>query len=183
MYKKRNFFRDTVFAEGTDYESRIFSLVLPCDKPEKLKELPPDLPVENYLLFFSHYAAAHTGICIEYQIDKEFLQKNMFYKRVSYQNTKRPESILDLFAVKNKQWKYEYEARFIAFGKKYTYSIKKTGITIKKIFFGYKTSDKDKELLCEIMKGRDIKFFEAREAEEALLNIDFVKYLPQENQK
>ena len=170
------FFRDTVFAEGTDYEPRIFSLVLPCDNQEKL-------PVKNYLLFFSHYAAAHTGICIEYKINKKFLHEKMFYAKVSYQETKRPESIPDLFAVKNKQWKNEHEARFIAFGKKCTYSTK-TGVTIKRIFFGLNTSDQNKDRLYEIIKKqKNIEFFEAKKPGEALLNIEFVEYLPKENQK
>ena len=174
--REDQFFRDIVFAEGTDYEPRIFSLVLPCDKQEKL-------PVKNYLLFFSHYAAAHTGICIEYKINKKFLHENMFYEQVSYQETERLESIPDLFAVKNTQWEYEHEARFVAFGKKRTYSTE-TSVTIKKIFFGLNTSKQNKKRLYKIMKKqKNIEFFEARETGEALLNIDFVEYLPQENQK
>ena len=184
------FFRDTVFAEGTDYEPRILSLVLQCNNPKKCEKLPEELRVENYLLFFSHYAEAHKGICIEYQITKEFLQKNMFYKRVSYPETESPESIPDLFAVKNKQWEYEHEARFVAFGTKDLYSYKKDlyfytekEVTISKIIFGYKTSNKDKQLLYKIIEGRGIRFLEAQKTGETLLNIDFVEYLPQENQK
>ena len=172
--QKELFFRNDVFAEGTDYEPRIFSLVLPCDKQEKL-------PVENYLLFFSHYAAAHTGICIEYQIDQKFLQKNMFYKQVSYQDKTLVQNISDLFAVKNTQWEYEHEARFVAFGKKALYSYTKKEITISEIIFGCKTSNQDKQLLYNIMEGRGIRFLEAQKTGEALLNIEFVEYLPQEN--
>ena len=173
------FFRDTVFAEGTDYEPRILSLVLPCNNPKKCEKLPKELPVENYLLFFSHYAAAHTGICIEYQITKKFLQKNMFYKRVSYPETKRVQSIPELFAVKNKQWEYEHEARFVAFGKKRIYSTK-IGVSITKIFFGLNTSKQNKKRLYKkiMKKQKNIEFFEAEKAEETLLNVKFVPYSP-----
>ena len=179
------FFRNTVFAECTDYEPRILSLVLPCNKPKKRKKLPKELPVENYLLFFSHYATAHTGICIEYQITKEFLQitkefpkKKMFYTEVSYPKRESPKSIPDLFAVKNKQWEYEHEARFVAFGKKCTYPTK-PGVSITKIFFGLNTSKQNKKRLYKIMKKqKNIEFFEAEKAEETLLNVKFRPYLP-----
>ena len=175
------FFRNTVFAKGTNYEPRILSLVLQCNKPEKRKELPKDLRVENYLLFFSHYAAAHTGICIKYQITKEFLQKNMFYTEVSYPETEHLESIPEFFAVKNKQWEYEHEARFVAFGKECTYSTK-PGVSIKNILFGLNTSKQNKKRLYEIMKKqKNIKFFEAEKAGETLLNVKFRPYSPKEN--
>ena len=177
------FFRNTVFAKGTNYEPRILSLVLPYDNPKKCKKLSKELPVKNCLLFFSHYAAAHTGICIEYQITKEFLHEKMFYTKVSYQDTNLVQSISDLFALKNKQWEYEHEARFVAFGKKDLYCYTKKEVTISKIIFGCKTSNKDKQLLCEIMKGQGIKFFEAKEAGETLLNVKFESYPKEENRK
>ena len=173
-------------------------MVLRYNNPKKCEKIPEELPVKNYLLLFSHYAAAHTGICIEYQITKEFLQiikeslqKKMSYTEVSYKNEALTQSIPGSFAVKNKQWEYEHEARFVAFGKECTYPYTK-GVKITKILFGLNTSDQNKERLYKIMKKQEniefmeeqgIRFFEARKAKEPLLNIDFVEYLPQENQK
>ena len=78
------FFHNTLFAKGKNYEPRILSLVLEYDNLKKCEKLPEELPVKNCLLFFSYYAKAHTGICIEYQIFKEFLRENMFYAKVNY---------------------------------------------------------------------------------------------------
>ena len=81
LYKKIEFFHNTLFAEGTKYEPHILSLVLQCDNTKKCEKLPEEFPVKNCLLLFSHYAEAYTGICIEYQITKEFLpQKYVLYR-------------------------------------------------------------------------------------------------------
>ena len=186
LVQEDEFLCNTVFAKGSDYEPHILSLVLPCNdkKEHNAQQSNTTLPVNNALLFFSHYAASHTGICIEYQIDKEFLQKHtkMFDTRVRYQETKRIESIEDLFAVKNKQWAYEDEARFVAFGKEKLYdATEETGVKITRIWFGINTSEEDKDLLYKIMKRRGVQFFAAHKTGTALLDVEFELYPEESN--
>ena len=180
------FLRDTLFAKGSDYEPRILSLVLPCNdkKEHEARQSNKKPPVNNDLLFFSHYAASHTGICIEYQIDKKFLQNDtrMFYAPVHYQDTKRIESIENLFTIKNKQWKYEREACFVAFGTEKLYkATQETGVKIMKIWFGINTSDKDKDKLLQILEKGGVQFFEVHKTGTALLDVVFEPYPKEPN--
>ena len=177
-----NFFGIKIFVENEEYEPRILSLVLPCSEEEsETLQLPKNLPVKNHMLLFSHYSVDHKGICIEYEISQEFLQKNtkIFYTPVQYQNTKRINDIKQLFAVKNIQWEYENEARFVAFGKNSKYfDTVKEGVKITKIFFGLKTSDEDKELVYRILNERGIQFFKPRKKDDSLLDFEFDRYDP-----
>ena len=76
-------------------------------------------------------------------------------------------------------WKYEHEARFVAFGEESTYpAIEEEGVKITKIFFGLKTSDEDKELVYRMLDGRRIKFFKPRKKDDSLLDFEFDRYYP-----
>ena len=180
LVQENDFFRKDVFVR--DYEPRICSLVLPCADEDKCKKLPEKLPVEDYLKFFSHYAEAYKGICIEYEITQEFLKNNkkMFYTPVQYQDTNRIESIEQIFALKNTQWKYESEARFVAFGERSTYpAAAEEGVKITKIFFGLKTRDEDKELVCRILHEQPgIQFFKSKKQGDSRLDVIFEPYNP-----
>ncbi len=61
--------------------------------------------------------------------------------------------IIELFAVKSKEWKYEDEYRILFYDKK---NKNTNGILIslpiKSICFGVQTSDEDIELVCNIVK-------------------------------
>ena len=64
---------------------------------------------------FSHYANSHKGICIEYKLESNFLDKNIFYSDVGYRFDFKPSSVKELFTTKHKSWEYEKEGRFVSF--------------------------------------------------------------------
>lgn len=133
-------------------------------------------------LMWSHYADKHQGICIEYDITSIFNKENIILRKINYHKKivnvhiqKKDENkliiinkniisnvlidnnvinnIIELFAVKSKEWKYEDEYRILFYDKK---NKNTNGILIslpiKSICFGVQTSDEDIELVCNIVK-------------------------------
>ena len=115
--------------------------------------------IEN-ILMFSHYADEHKGICIEYEFDDNFLDKDIFFDEVKYKKELEYKNLQDIFTIKYKDWKYENEVRFISFDENNLIKLGKKA-RIKSIIFACETSKEDKELIKNLVKGRDIKLFEA----------------------
>ncbi len=128
---------------------------------------------QNYMLFFSHYADSHRGVCIEYVIDASFFEgKRMFYAPVRYQETMKAESVEQLFAMKHAQWSYEREARIVAFGAEGLQAAAAPhGVEIKKIIFGFQTTEEDKALIYRLMKEKGIAFYEVQKPK--IMNLAF----------
>lgn len=128
-------------------------------------------------LMWSHYAEKHQGICIEYDINKIFNEKNdkILIKKISYNkkmisydtfmnkerksinivliDNKTIDNITDLFTIKSKEWEYEDEYRILFYDEKN----KNTNGTlinlpIKSICFGVQTSKEDKELVYNVVE-------------------------------
>ncbi|PTY41441.1 DUF2971 domain-containing protein [Brachyspira hampsonii] len=127
---------------------------------------------------WSHYADKHQGICIEYDINKIFNEKNnkILIKKISYNkkmisydtfmnkekksinmvliDNKTIDNITDLFTIKSKEWEYEDEYRILFYDEK---NKNPNGtlinLPIKSICFGVQTSDDDKELVYNIVNS------------------------------
>ena len=163
-----------------DHEPRIFSLVVPPpnDKPD---EYGIHKVVQNTLLF-SHYADAHKGMCIGYEIAPEFLQQGtMFYTPVQYSKNTRPDSLEKLFAIKDELWKYEHEGRFVAFGTKKHYQLQGNS-RITKLIFGLNTlgEDKnfgeDKTLLSKLLQDKGIDLYDTYNENHSSFDLKFRKH-------
>ncbi len=157
-----------------DHEPRIFSLVVPPpnDKPDEngIHEV-----VQNTLLF-SHYADAHKGMCIGYEIAPEFLQQGtMFYTPVQYSKNTRPDRLEKLFAIKDELWKYEHEGRFVAFGTKKHYALEGNS-RITRLIFGLKTPEEDKTLLSKLLQGKGIDLYDIYSDEYSSFDLKFRKH-------
>ena len=111
---------------------------------------------EKYIkntLMFSHYANSHKGIVIEYELTKEFLEKNnLFYTEIEYKTEFKPDSIENFFNIKDENWSYENEVRLIKNGDDNTIKLNE-GAKIKSIIFGLDCSEKDISLVKKICGG------------------------------
>ncbi|TXJ16647.1 DUF2971 domain-containing protein [Brachyspira aalborgi] len=145
-------------------------------------------------LMWSHYADKHRGICIEYDIGKIYEKDNLIINKVNYnmpiithksivdKETLEIDNInrlIELFAIKSNEWKYEKEYRILYYDKER----KKDGILIdcpiKSICFGTETSEDDKNLIYEIVKnkkGNQIEFKEAKFKQDKLFEINIEDY-------
>lgn len=127
------------------------------DKKEYLNEL-----------MWAHYADSHNGICIKYKFpsnvtttgnDKNYVAyfKDVEYisdlKKYSKQNSI---NMKDAFFAKGKSWKYENELRLLYYNPTSHDSHISLPISncIEAVYFGVKCSDKDKQTIKSILKGR-----------------------------
>lgn len=112
-------------------------------------------------LFWAHYAANHTGVCLTFDIPYDFVISNMvglapvdctinslFDALRKVDLSKKPDFDKDLvpvitayLATKAPEWKYEREARFISFAPGLQ-AFDRTWL--KQICFGLRTSDADR---------------------------------------
>ena len=127
------------------------------DKKEYLNEL-----------MWAHYADSHNGICIKYKFpssvttagngknyvayfkDVEYISDLKKYSKQNSINTK------DAFFAKGKSWKYENELRLLYYNptnRDYHVSLPISNC-IEAVYFGVKCSDKDKQTIKSILKGR-----------------------------
>jgi len=131
---------------------------------------------KNYTdeLLWSHYANAHYGFCIEYDLDiliDTYKRDKIYSFPVSYSNTpprigltevynpsKDVVSIIKLIAGnKSKNWEYEDEHRLIIdrFGVQ-AYDFQ----AVKSIYFGLRMDDENKESIMNQLKGRGINYYQ-----------------------
>ena len=123
-------------------------------------------------LLWAHYANSHKGFCIGYDID--VLLKNdgghhIHSFPVLYSNkppsigffdlirNNRSEMIKKFAFYKSKKWEYEKEHRIVT---------SKTGLNsydfkaLKSIYFGLKMGDSDKNNILNLLKGREVDFYQ-----------------------
>jgi tetratricopeptide (TPR) repeat protein len=131
-------------------------------------------------LMWSHYAANHTGYCVEYSLDRSDFKKDTddtitYLQPIIYRksdvNLSESSSINSelAFHTKSDCWAYENEVRLISYktdGKSeshvnYPLSDKSK---IKAIYFGMKSNKEDiKSLMSELVKvHEDIKFYQMK---------------------
>lgn len=127
----------------------------------------------NNILMWSHYASSHTGVCIEFEIERNgFFYKNLLpvlyekkYPKFELSRYIDEKNMLytmhqQIVCTKSKLWEYEQEWRVIVddgFGLK---TFKKEDIT--KIIFGVNTPNDKKEKVVSLMKSKGYtktKFF------------------------
>lgn len=120
-------------------------------------------------LMWAHYADSHKGICIKYKFpsdvtttgsennnyvsyfkDVEYISDLKKYSKQNTINTK------DAFFAKGKSWKYENELRLLYYNPTNHDAHISLPISncIEAVYFGVKCSDKDKQTIKSILKGR-----------------------------
>lgn len=123
-------------------------------------------------LLWAHYANAHKGFCIEYNLDKlkdryrgfcnEILVKyNSKLPILSYTDIESKSFLQKLFGSKSIPWKYEKEIRLL-FDNHSFKNYHPSALT--GIYFGERMSDYDKNLLITSLAGRDVKFYQMSKA-------------------
>jgi len=128
------------------------------------------------ILMWSHYANSHKGICIRYKLNskaiKRFQTQNTFtnlyevkYKKNVGLQDESSATTRKLFATKQEDWDYENEVRILHFDPEnddefLQLSLEKIEGKIEAIFFGYRCSDKDKELIKNLLADKGIEFFD-----------------------
>lgn len=143
-------------------------------------------------LLWAHYADSHKGICIKYNFDNSVTKTDLFdsgivaffYDIIYYdrdvKNLKSDDGpfLFDkAFFYKGKQWEYENELRFLYYdvngkGKHATIAIPDS---IEAIYFGLKCSQKDKNAIRKIMKGKNVQFYQIIEDEKRFGHLQAVK--------
>ena len=123
-------------------------------------------------LLWAHYANAHRGFCIAYDLDTLLQndgENHLHYYPVTY--SKKPPSIglLDIarskqnglikkFAFhKSKRWEYEKELRIVT-SKQGLNSYYHTAL--KSIYFGLNMTESDKTRIIELLKGRAVNYYQ-----------------------
>lgn len=143
-------------------------------------------PTYDNFLMWSHYSNEHKGICIEYDIsnfkklnpniERLIFKKVGYISEISFGNYKHilesrdldltNSRFISLFYLKHKNWQYENEYRFIADTEKgYIY------LPIKAIYFGMNASNEDIELIINLVKDDNVKFYKMESDESNLFNL------------
>ena len=136
---------------------------------------------ETYLntLMWAHYAESHHGICVEYAVENgsPLLGKGIvtddtlgrldkvLYKTTPINYDEEYLSYKDCFLVKDKSWSYENEYRMVYYDKNrkedyYVVPLSQLGLRITRIYFGINCSSSNKNLVKELMKGKNVNFVE-----------------------
>lgn len=128
------------------------------DKKEYLNEL-----------MWAHYADSHNGICIKFKFPSEITTSGSennnyvaYFKDVEYISDLKKYSkqnainMNDAFFAKGKSWQYENELRLLYYNPTNHDSHISLPISncIEAVYFGVKCSDKDKQTIKNILKGR-----------------------------
>lgn len=138
--------------------------------------------VQNTLMW-AHYAAEHSGFCVEYSFDKEEFSKNDFSSnsasrlfRMKYRDPETdpvdfssPDNSLftDVaFLTKSIDWAYENEVRLIQYAPKNGALRNQYGLSSKSkivaIYFGYRCPDANIQIIKRILNNRDIRFYKMK---------------------
>lgn len=114
----------------------------------------------NSKLMYSHYANAHQGLCIEYQLNFDSLKTNdlIAYGKVFYGEKSKVENLKDLYLLKNSEWNYEEEYRLVRFDNEAFFPCE-----IKIITFGYRCSDEYRKIIYNISQPLNIEYWELKE--------------------
>ncbi|SFS83661.1 Protein of unknown function [Zhouia amylolytica] len=123
-------------------------------------------------LLWAHYADSHRGFCIEYDLEllaNSYKSFETFSFPVIYNkkppeygirdinNTKSEQIVQKLAGYKSKRWQYEQEHRIVTgFYGEHPYEPS----CLKSIYFGLNMNEKEKELMIDRLKGRNVQFYQ-----------------------
>lgn len=130
--------------------------------------------IENNLLMWAHYANNHKGICVGYEIkiDSDILLKKIKYtgmeiKRKNsediFENMEKILTLEDSFFIKHKNWSYENEYRIVHLDSSTLYY---NNVVVKEIIFGLECLEDNKLKIFNILKEKNIKFYEMEVGED-----------------
>lgn len=130
--------------------------------------------IENNLLMWAHYANNHKGICVGYEIkiDSDILLKKIKYtgmeiKRKNsediFENMEKILTLGDSFFIKHKNWSYENEYRIVHLDSSTLYY---NNVVVKEIIFGLECLEDNKLKIFNILKEKNIKFYEMEVGED-----------------
>lgn len=143
---------------------------------------------DNILLMWSHYANAHKGSCLTFDITKDYdffalpflVDYTEKYPKLNFIREKNSRlKYKHIIATKSIDWEYEEEVRIVRDIRDHGNSrglIKFNKEALIEIKFGLRTNPKDIETITKIVKGLDyqhVKLFKA-ELKKAEFGIDFV---------
>jgi hypothetical protein len=108
------------------------------------------------LLMWAHYADAHRGICLKFDVEEDarfFSPSKLVKYHVDYPVydylAERDEFVSKLFFTKSRDWEYEGEVRVLK-NRKGNYEFKSSAL--KEVIFGCKISEEDKNTLTKILR-------------------------------
>lgn len=111
---------------------------------------------KNCPIMFAHYAKNHSGVCLEYEVDKrDFFEVNYVeeFPKMKIFNPDEGSAIKHRMLTKHEDWAYEKEYRLILYNRK-PGAYKNDRISLKKIYFGLKCSEETKTQIKEIVLPR-----------------------------
>ena len=172
---KEDYFRNKLNVEPTpEVMDKIDYSRVRENNLKKLKELRVGMccfsKTKYEILMYSHYASAHQGFCLEFEVPNE----DSFFGRIRKVDYSNEYPIVDLtesdedqmertFLYKSKKWKYEKEWRMFAVDIANTVQTF-TEELLKGVIFGCKMDEDYKILFREWAKKRSspLQFYEAR---------------------
>ena len=159
-----------------------FDPIFKIDKKHKkfMNKIAPQIriaclsSIHDNILMWSHYADKHTGICIEYDFEsfikeKQDYQRNWTLRKVKYVDKLELSTgvmintdeyfhgILDMFAIKHRDWLYEQEYRIIV---PPTFYMDHVMIPVKGVYLGKDISKKHKKEILEYCDLYDINVYQ-----------------------
>jgi hypothetical protein len=124
------------------------------------------------ILMWSHYAAEHKGICLEFTLnDGQALNDVAIYKvsyeryypEIDFENIWNINGLAKILLTKSEEWGSEKELRTIRMSgnELYDYPVPLSGI-----IFGLRTSESEKSMIKEILSDKDINFQQIKLADQ-----------------
>ena len=131
------------------FDERAKTLICSLSKKKNDDDIP------NNGILWSMYADEHRGCCIEVEVeDTGWKKEEVFYSSRKPIVNERV-SVTDILGIKNIQWKYEEEVRFINTNPESPY----LKVKVKAVYFGVRMSAEDVALYTSLIKAidKDIK--------------------------
>lgn len=124
--------------------------------------------IPNDLLMWGHYAAGHSGFCMEFNTAKDPMFQKA--KRVRYSNDLPRigvevfrgefEPVMGLLLTKSTHWQYEKEWRILHSDGNFLYGHDRAALT--GIYFGAKMPPEQKLMIASLLRETDTKLYEMK---------------------
>jgi len=113
------------------------------------------------ILMWSHYAQHHKGICIQFEVARDFLtlsnaltvKYSKEYPVINWAKSDFAKSIEKVILRKHEGWSYEQEKRIIRMGEAHNH-LKFDPSAVVSIIFGCRTSNASREIIESLLKER-----------------------------
>ena len=143
-------------------------------------------------LMWAYYAKSHQGICLKYKfpikqsIEKESILAcwgDIFYTDdLSSLYKKETMDVKDAFFTKAKIWEHENEFRYICFDERSSNSnygtIPMKENYVEAVYFGVNSDEEDKMAIFNILKERNVEFYQMRLSKEKYGELKAIKWKP-----